>query len=237
MGRDVLGRPYAGGGGGGYPPLCTPPSPLPMFEADSQHFASVPRGFTLQKFRPAFGGDYRGTFRGGGPSQPPPPPPPNPACTRNVHLDAPGTGKSPSLGHPTPGVVKQDKSSGGSVDTTKTRSGPRRVRMCSGERPIGAAKGKQPNTEALCQPPPLLSSPSNIPGPGAVVACASYYSGPLQVVCRPFGDFLAQNCDFPVGRAPEQPVCTFIATPALRWTITGRLWPAGEGLGPDAIGR
>ena len=26
--------------------------------------------------------------------------------------------------------------------------------MSSGERPIGAAKGKQSNTEALCQPPP-----------------------------------------------------------------------------------
>ena len=26
--------------------------------------------------------------------------------------------------------------------------------MCSGERPIGAAKGKQSDTEALCQPPP-----------------------------------------------------------------------------------
>ena len=26
--------------------------------------------------------------------------------------------------------------------------------MSSGERPIGAAKGKQPNTEALCQPSP-----------------------------------------------------------------------------------
>ena len=65
-----------------------------------------------------------------------------------------GTGNSPSLGRPTPGVVQQDKSSGGSVDTTKTRSGPRRVGMCSGERPTGTAKGKQPNTEALCQPPP-----------------------------------------------------------------------------------
>ena len=54
-----------------------------------------------------------------------------------------GTGNSPSPGQPTPGVVKQDKSSGGSVDTTKTRSGPKRVRMSSGERPIGAAKGKQ----------------------------------------------------------------------------------------------
>ena len=28
--------------------------------------------------------------------------------------------------------------------------------MCSGERPIGAAKGKQPDTEALCYPPPSL---------------------------------------------------------------------------------
>ena len=41
-----------------------------------------------------------------------------------------------------------------SVDTTKTRSGPQRVRMSSGERPMGAAKGKQSDTEALCQPPP-----------------------------------------------------------------------------------
>ena len=53
-------------------------------------------------------------------------------------------------------VVKQDKSSRGSVDTTKTRSGPQRVRMSSGERPIGAAKGKQSDAEALCQPPPPL---------------------------------------------------------------------------------
>ena len=37
---------------------------------------------------------------------------------------------------------------------TKTRSGPRRVRMSSGERPIGTANGKQPNIEALCHPPP-----------------------------------------------------------------------------------
>ena len=65
-----------------------------------------------------------------------------------------GTGNTPSRGRPTPGVVKQDKSSGGSVDTTKTRSGPQRVRMSSGARPTGTAKGKQPNTEALCQPPP-----------------------------------------------------------------------------------
>ena len=70
---------------------------------------------------------------------------------------------APSPGQPTPGVVKQDKSSGGSVDTTKTRSGPQRVRMSSGERPIGAAKGKQSDTEALCQtpPPPPLPDPQS----------------------------------------------------------------------------
>ena len=86
-----------------------------------------------------------------------------------------GTGNSPFPGQPTPGVVKQDKSSEGSVDTTKTRSGPQRVGPCKGERPIGAAKGKQPNTKALCQtrpgpprprprppPPPGPSSPSNV---------------------------------------------------------------------------
>ena len=70
------------------------------------------------------------------------------------------TGNGPSLGRPTPGVVKQDKSSGGSVDTTKTRSGPQRVRMSSGERPIGAAKGKQSDTGALCQTP-LPPDPSD----------------------------------------------------------------------------
>ena len=42
----------------------------------------------------------------------------------------------------------------GSVDTTKTPSGPQRVRMSSGEGPIGAAKGKHTYTKALCQTPP-----------------------------------------------------------------------------------
>ena len=80
--RDVQERPYtAGGGGGGVPPLWTPPSspvPLPMPEADSQNFASapsVPRGFGLQKFWPAFCGDHRGTLGGGGVTAKPPPPP------------------------------------------------------------------------------------------------------------------------------------------------------------------
>ena len=65
-----------------------------------------------------------------------------------------GTGNSPSLGRPAPGVVKQDKSSGGSGDATKTHSDPQWVRMSSGERPIGTAKGKQTNTMASCQGPP-----------------------------------------------------------------------------------
>ena len=56
----------------------------------------------------------------------PVPPPPAPR-------HAPGQ-RHGSLGRPTPGVVKQDKSSGGSVDTTNTRSGPQSVRMSSGER-------------------------------------------------------------------------------------------------------
>ena len=69
-----------------------------------------------------------------------------------------GTGNSPSLRQPTPGVVKQDKSSGDSVDTTKTRSDPQRVRVCKGEGPIGAAKGKEINTMTSCQTPPLPQS-------------------------------------------------------------------------------
>ena len=80
----------------------------------------------------------------------------NSAWTRSVPLDAPGQrhGQQPVSGTADPGVVKQDKSPRGSVDTTKTRSDPQRVRMSSGERPIGAAKGKQTNTMASCQPPP-----------------------------------------------------------------------------------
>ena len=82
-------------------------------------------------------------------------------CISFVHMQypPPPTDNSPSPGQPTPGVVKQDKSSRGSVDTTKTRSGPQKVRMSSGERPIGAAKGKQSDTQALCQtPPPQFST-------------------------------------------------------------------------------
>ena len=86
----------------------------------------------------------------------------NPAWTRSVHLDAPGQrhGQQPIFGTADPGVVKQDKSSRSSVDTTKTCSGPQRVRMSSGERPIGAAKGAM-IPRPCANPPP----PPSVPGP------------------------------------------------------------------------
>ena len=49
-------------------------------------------------------------------------------CTGQWH------GQQPVSRTADPGVVKQDKSSRGSVDTTKTRSDPQRVRMSSSER-------------------------------------------------------------------------------------------------------
>ena len=93
-----------------------------------------------------------------------------------------GMGNSPSDGRrPTPGVVKQDKSSGGSVDTTKTRSDPQRVRMCEGKRPIGAARGKQSDTET---PPPPLSTMATVgPAPwhcGGGAGCIRQARGAVQ---------------------------------------------------------
>ena len=66
-----------------------------------------------------------------------------------------GTGNSPSPGHPTPGVVKQDKSSGGSVDITKTRSDPQRVRMSSRQRQTIRYRGFVP----IPPPPRALRGP------------------------------------------------------------------------------
>ena len=91
----------------------------------------------------------------------------DPAWTRSVHLYAPGQWhrQYPVSRTADLGVVKQDKSSRGSVDTTRKRSHPQWVWICSGERPIGAAKGKQPNTMASCQPPPppILKPPQCLP--------------------------------------------------------------------------
>ena len=98
----------------------------------------------------------------------------NPAWTRSVHLDAPGQrhGQQPVSGTADPGVVKQDTR--GSVDTTKTCSGPQRVRMSSGERPVGATKSKQSDTtKALCQTPP---SPAQTPGPSQIRSIPPTYA-------------------------------------------------------------
>ena len=95
--RDVLERLYTVGGGGVPPPPPDPPHPLPMFEADSQNFASapsVPRGFELQNFRPAFGGGHRGTPGGGG-SQPTPPSPPQTPPPDRLFQYIPGVNPPP----------------------------------------------------------------------------------------------------------------------------------------------
>ena len=70
----------------------------------------VPTGIPVQAFMPP----------------PPPPEPANPDWLRCVHLDAPGQGHGQQSvsGTADPGVVQQDKSSRGSVDTTRTRSDP-----------------------------------------------------------------------------------------------------------------
>ena len=60
--------------------------------------------------------------------------------------------------------------------------------MSSGERPIGAAKGKQPHTEALCQPPPprvqrIIQSSKNAVRTGVFVGHAVRY--PINSVPKP----------------------------------------------------
>ena len=107
----------------------------------------------------------------------------------------PGTGNSPSLGQPTPGVVEQDKSSGGSVDTTKTRSDPQRDRMSSGERPVGAAKGKQSILRPCAKPPPPPPpGDKHIPGPEWSVASQGMQRNGSERVLRPVAD-LSGRCD------------------------------------------
>ena len=45
--------------------------------------------------------------------------------------------------------------------------------MCKGERPIGAAKGKQTNAMALCPPPPPIT---------VTVMAESVYGGDIQSI-------------------------------------------------------
>ena len=90
----------------------------------------------------------------------------NPAWTRSVHRDAPGQRhrQQPVSGTANPGVVKQDKSSRGSMDTTKTRLGPQRVRMSGGERPIGATKRQTIRYRGLAKPPTPCSALHRVQG-------------------------------------------------------------------------
>ena len=109
----------------------------------------------------------------------------------------------PSSGTADPGVVKQDKSSGGSVDTTQTRSDPQRVRRSSGERPIGAAKGKQPNTEALCQtphPPSLLKDKSACYLTPPPCESNALVKATVRIVSATFGAELAMDFEATLGR-------------------------------------
>ena len=62
--------------------------------------------------------------------------------------------------------------------TTNTHSDPQRVRMSSGEGPMGAAKGKQTSTMASCQPPPPPRSLD--PPPRPLKDWAKFSSGPMK---------------------------------------------------------
>ena len=102
--RDVLEWPYTVGGGGRTPPRPPPPPPLPMFEADSQNFASAPlapRGCKFEFLGPPSAGPIGGPKEEGCPGQPappfrpppflvhpcrpPPPPPPQRLCNPPLH--------------------------------------------------------------------------------------------------------------------------------------------------------
>ena len=101
-------------GGGMPPPLDRPTPPLPMFEADSQNFASapsVPRGFGLW---PSVGEHRRTQGGGGGASQPNPLPPPS---------DPPSTPSNTSLGIGTGGG--RITSAGSRMATQPSQAGPR----------------------------------------------------------------------------------------------------------------
>ena len=78
----------------------------------------------------------------------------NPAWTRSVHLDAPGQrhGQQPVSVTADPGVVKQDKSSRGSVDTTKPLS----AGLLFLYRALDSHPFFPPRAASGCPPPPPL---------------------------------------------------------------------------------
>ena len=137
----------------------------------------------------------------------------------------PQHGQQPVSGTANPGVVKQDKSSRGSVDTTKTRSGLQRVRMSSGERPMGAAKGKQSDTEALCQ-----TSPTTPPKPFLARFSRSGTCHPLPLHPT-FGHYwpfvsvfgICMGYYWSEMAGGKQPKPTFLCTPSGPGTILGKI--------------
>ena len=81
--------------------------------------------------------------------------------------------------------------------------------MSSGERPIGAAKGKQSDTEALCQPPPpslypLCDIPSrccSFTGPWTVTRSSLRMLRRVATFCPPLRPVLLL-VSFPRSRSP-----------------------------------
>ena len=200
-GRDVLEGAVHRRRRGGAPPLDPPPPPpLPMFEAESQSFASVPsvpRGFTLQKFRPAFGGDHRRTLGGGGvpakppkhpPFRPPPPsspPPPLPMfeAESQSFASAPSVprGLKPKNFRPAFGGDHRGTLGGGGVpakpptsSASKPPSPPSNTSLASGPKPLHR-RYPRPNG---CPPPPIheqripSSQGEHVRPPGSANRCA-----------------------------------------------------------------
>ena len=139
---------------------------------------SVPRGFKLQKFRPAFGKSHRGTLGGGG-SQPNPPPP---RQTLPPLLILPPA-RFPCLTRPPVPVALSDAQSTASGPTTPTRASARRcssrtapsatwrARSCWGAPPRGrstsssAASTTTGPRGATCGSPRAATSTTPTPSP------------------------------------------------------------------------
>ena len=156
----------------GYPLHPPPPphpqtkgTPLPMFEADSQNFASAPssRGLLFKNFRRAFGGD---PGRRGGPSQTPHPPIPPPlrdhrGKTRNLTLgqsDRAILGTRTHFWSPDPPPPLLQSIPCPPPPPPLKRSGPQRFRMSKGE---GANRRRQRQTIRYRGLVPTCPPPSN----------------------------------------------------------------------------
>ena len=106
--------------------------------------------------------------------------------------------------------------------------------MSSGERPIGAAKGKQPNTEALCHPPPppesaqgpSLPPPEGAPRGRTVLCCEGQAPSPVVHPGHPASPALS----LPRVRAPAAPPYpprVLVTVPTCEGTSSGLRLDAG----------